>query len=79
MDNVRIFHKCRIQPNTQFATYSMAEAGLGISITAPANLSLAAKMFFEFIQTYPVRNLWKTSLPASSPTKQSIFKGRKKS
>ena len=43
VDNARIFSRCHITPNTQFstmdinATYSMVEAGLGISINNLVN------------------------------------------
>lgn len=43
IDNARVFAKCHVQPNTQFstmdsfATYSMVEAGLGISMNNALN------------------------------------------
>jgi len=43
IDNARVFDKCHVRPNTQFstmdsfATYSMVEAGLGISMNNALN------------------------------------------
>ena len=46
IDNARVFERCGIRPNTQFstmdiyATYSMVEAGLGISMNNQVNSHL---------------------------------------
>lgn len=46
IDNARVFERCGIRPNTQFstmdiyATYSMVEAGLGISMNNQLNSHL---------------------------------------